>query len=48
MLASFLSEGACTLAASRDVQGRSEWQIVEGKFRKVVDGVVDYDWKGFD
>jgi len=22
-------------------------QIVEGKFRKVVDGVVDYDWKGF-
>ena len=22
-------------------------QLVEGKYRKLVDGVIDYDWKGF-
>jgi hypothetical protein len=27
--------------------GQTEYKLIDGKYRKVVDGVVDYDWKGF-
>ena len=38
---------ACLLAHTRMLTVYVFPQIVEGKFRKLVDGVVDYDWKGF-
>ena len=30
-----------------DLKKQTEYKVVDGKFRKVIDGVIDYDWQGF-